>query len=92
MYLSKDPGATALDYPARNGSYELVKFFLNMRSHMQGKDNFGKIRVHIGAASSHLNLCELLLNKHNFNVYMTDSNGWIALHNSVVTSSYELVT
>ena len=92
MHLSKDPGATALDYPARNGSYELLKFFLNMRSHMQSKDNFGKIRLHIAAASNHLNLCELLLNKHNFNVYMTDSNGWIALDNSVVTGNYEIVT
>ena len=63
-----------------------------MRSDMQSKDNFGQIRLDIVAASNHLNLCEILLNKHNFNMYMTDSNGWIAFHYSVVNGSYELVT
>ena len=70
---------------------ELVKFFINMGSDIRGKDNFGKNYLHIALAYSHLNLCEMLLNKHNFTMHMTDSNGWTALHYSVANGSYKLV-
>ena len=92
VHSPSDAGATALHYAARNGSYELVKFFVNMGSDIQGKDNFGQNCLHIAAASNHLNLCEILLNRHNFNMHVTDSNGWTAIHYSVVNGSYKLVT
>ena len=89
--LPSNAGSTALHYAARNGSYELVNFFINMGSDIQSKDNFGQNCLHIAAAYNHLYLCEILLNKHNFNMHMTDSNGWTALHYSVVNGSYKLV-
>ena len=75
MHLPSNTGATAHHYAARNDSFELVKFCINMGSDVQGKDNFGQNCLHIATSSNDLKLFEILLNTHNFNMQMTDSNG-----------------
>ena len=84
-------GRTALHYSAENGSYELVKAFSDMGIDINLKKRNGKNCLHIAADNGHLNLCRKLISKHNFDVQITDHDGWTPLHYFAKRSSYELV-
>ena len=84
-------GWTSIHYSALNGSYELLKFFLDQGCDIFLKTETGKNCLHIAACNGHLNLCKMLISKHNFDIYMTDKNGWTSLHYSAQNDSYELV-
>ena len=47
--------------------------------------------LHIAALNGHLNLCKDLVNKHNFDLHLTDNNGFAALHLSALSGNYELI-
>ena len=84
-------GLTAFHCSAINGSYELVKYFLDIGTDIHLKTNDGRNCLHIAAQQGHLNLCHKLIDQHNFNVNMGDNDGWTALHWSAMNGSYELV-
>ena len=84
-------GWTALHYSARNGSYELVKFFAVMGTNINLKTNLGLNCLHITALYGHLPLCKTLINKHNFDAQIADNDGCTAFHYSARNGSYELV-
>ena len=88
--MADDEGWTAFHFSARNGSYELVKYFADMGSDIYLKTNDGKNCLHIAAIYGHLNLCKTLKEKYNFNANMADDDGWTAFHFSVKNNSYEL--
>ena len=90
--MTDNDGWTALHYSSRSGSYELVTFFTDLGTDVFVKTNLGKNCLHISALYGHLNLCKTLVKKHKFDVHMTDSDGWSALHHSARSGSYELVT
>ena len=89
--MATKEGWTALHYSAKNGSYELVKFFADMGTDINLKTNVGNNCLHIAANSGHLELCKTLVNKHKFDVTISDNNGGTALHFSAISGSYELV-
>ena len=92
VHMADENGWTALHYSARNGSYELVTFFVDMGTDIYAKDNFCKNFLHIAADYGNLDLCEIIVDEHNFDVLMTDNDGCTALHHSARNGSYELVT
>ena len=86
-----DYGWTALHYSANNGSYELVKFFGDMGTDINLKTDVGQNCLHIAAERGHLNLCKIFVNKHKFNVKISDYDRCTALHYATRNGSYELI-
>ena len=84
-------GWTALHHSARNGSYELIEFFIKMGADIHLKTNDGQNCFHIAARFEHLNLCKTLIDIHNFDVDMTNSMGWTVLHFSAQSGSHDLI-
>ena len=91
MHLSDDNGWRALHFATANGRYELIQTCTNMGSDIHLKTNDGKNCLHIAALYGHLNLCEELIDKHKFDVLMTDNDKWAAIQYSAISGSYELV-
>ena len=90
--LADNHGWTALHHSARNGSYDLVTFFTEPGTDIHLKTNNDQNCLHIAAFNGHLNLCKTLVEKHKFDVNLTDNDGWTALHHSARNGSYDLVT
>ena len=88
--MADNDGLTVLHYSAKNGSYELVTYFADLRIYLKTK--IGCNCLHIAALSGQLNLCRTLVEKRKFDVCKTNKNGWIALHYSVRNGCYELFT
>ena len=91
-YMADHDGWAALHCAAQNGSYELITYFFDKVSNIHLRTNDGKNCLHIAAMYNHINLCELLVHKHNIDACTTDCNGWTALHCSARCGSYELIT
>ena len=85
-------GQTALHHSAINGSYELFIYFVAMGTDIECKNNLGWNSLHLAARYGHFDLCKILVNKHKFNVQLTDKDGWKPLHHSARSGSYELLT
>ena len=85
-------GSTALHESARSGSYELVSFFANKGTDIHLKTKSGRNCLYIAAYYGHLNLCKKLMEKHKFDANAPDNDGWTALHESVRSGSYELIS
>ena len=90
--MANRDGSTALYFSAQSGNCELLTYFACMVSDIQLKTNDGRNCLHIAALMRHLNLCKVLIKKHKFDVHMLDNDGWTALHWSVQSDNYELVT
>ena len=75
VHMNDNDGWRALHHSARNGSYELVKFFADLGTEFDLKTNIGWNCVHIAALNGHLNLSKILVEKHKFDVHMTDNDG-----------------
>ena len=54
------------------------------------KDNDGFNCLHYAALYGHLNLCKILVDKHNFDVHVVTNSGWTLLHCSVRSGGFEL--
>ena len=91
MNMVDNLGWTALHHSARNGSYELIEFFIKMGADIHLKTNDGQNCFHIAARFEHLNLCKTLIDIHNFDVDMTNSMGWTVLHFSAQSGSHDLI-
>ena len=83
-------GWSGIHFSAKNGSYELVTYFVHMGTNIFIKTNDGKNCLHIAALSGHLKLCKELTNNHIFDVHRADSNGWTTLHFSAKSGNDEL--
>ena len=92
IHRTDNEGWGVIHFSAANGSYKLLKYFANMGSNIHLETNDGKNSLHIASWNGHFNLCKILINKHNFNVNITDNGGWKALHFSVKSGSYNLFT
>ena len=90
VHITDNDGWSALHNSVRYGSYELFRYFANIGADIYIKNNGGWNCLHIAAQHGHLNLCKILIDKHNFDVYMADNDGWVALHHSARYGSYEL--
>ena len=89
--LPNNRGWTALHYFAKEGSYELAKFFTDMGTDINLKTNNDGNCLHVSADSGHFNLCKMLRSKHNVDVELPDNHGWTALHYFAKMGNYELV-
>ena len=89
-HMPTNKGLTVLHYSARYGSYELFRYFADMGVDIYVKDNDGRNCLHIAALYGHLNLCKILIDKHNFDKHMPTNKGWTVLHYSARYGSYEL--
>ena len=91
MHTVDDNGWTALHYSARNGSYELFSFFMDMGTDILVKDNLGRNCLHNAALWGHFNLCKKPMNKHKLDVNTATNEGWTALFNlSKINGTYVL--
>ena len=90
VHMADNDRWTALHFSARYGSYELFRYFAGMGADIYLKTVNGWNCLHIAALHGHLNLCKILIDKHNFEVHMADNDGWTALHFSARYGSYEL--
>ena len=54
------------------------------------KDNYGLNCLHIAALYGHLNLCKIIIDKHNFDVDMATNDDCLPLHCSAENGSFEL--
>ena len=89
--LSDDKGWTALHHSAINGSYELIKYFADMGADIECKISLRWNCLHIAAQNGHLKLCQILIDRHNFDIHLADKDGWTAIHHSARNGKYELV-
>ena len=84
-------GWTALHNSAQSGRYELVKYFVDKGTDIHQKTKNGNNCLHIAACEGHLNLCQTLIDDHEFDKNIFNNIGWTALHTSAQSGSYELV-
>ena len=92
VHLPNDFGWTVLHYSAKRGSYELFTYLHGMGIDINFKTNFGENCLHIAAEYGHLSLCKTIVDTYNFNVHLSNNNGWTALHFSVKSGSDKLVS
>ena len=92
VLIADNEGYAALHHSVRTGSYELMKYFVDMDTDIYLKTKTGLNCLHIATLSGHLSLCEALIEIHRFDVSFADNDGCTALHHSVRSGSYELVT
>ena len=85
-------GWAALHCSAKSGNYKLTSYFADMGTDIHLKTYSGSNCLHIAALAGHFNLCKVLIDKHKFDLHMTNIDGWAALHFSAQSSNYELVT
>ena len=91
VHLSCNRGWTTIHYSAIKGSCQLVKYFADTGIDINLKTNDGSNCLHIAGDKGHLNLCKELIYKHDFDVQLSNNDGWTALHYSVKNGSYESV-
>ena len=91
FHMTDNKGYTPLHYSTQNGVYEIVQFFADIGTDILLKTRIGENCVHIAASYGNVNLCKTLIDKHKFNVDMTDNEGFTALHCSAQSGVYELV-
>ena len=89
--MADNEGWTTLHFSAKNGSYELFKYFVDMGSCVHLKTVDGKNCLHTAALNGNLSLCQLLKDKRNFHVHMAGNDGWTPLHYAASSSNYKLV-
>ena len=85
-------GCTALHHSARNGIYDLINYFVSMGADINLKTKAGLNCLHMAALLGHLNLSKVLVDNHKFDLHIADDEGCTALHHSIRSGSYELVT
>ena len=91
VHMADDDGWTAFHFSARYGSYELIRYFADIRTDIYLKNNDGCNCLHIAARYGHLNLCNILKDKHKFDIHMVVNDGETAVHYSAEKGSYELI-
>ena len=89
--MNDNNGWTPFHESAKKGSYELIKLFINKASDILVKTKRGEDCLHIAACYGHLNICKTLIKKHNFDVHMSDKNGWTVVHCSAKSGRYKLI-
>ena len=89
--MADNAGWIALHHSTGNGSYELIKYFIDKGADIHLKTNDGKNCLHIAANKGHVNLCKKLISEHKLDVKTTDNDGWAALNFAAFNDSYELV-
>ena len=92
VHMADNDGWTAFHFSARNGNYQLLKYFVDMGSDVDLKTIDGKNCLHIAARNGHLSLCQLLKDKHNFELHMADNDGWTPIHYAASCGNYKFVT
>ena len=75
LHITDDDGCTALHHSARNGSYELINYFVSMGADIHLKTKDGLNCLHMAALFGHLNLSKVLVDKHKFSVHVVDKYG-----------------
>ena len=91
LHMTDNKGCTAVHYSLPSGNYELVAYFVGMGADIHLKTDIGRNCLHIAALQGHLNLCKMLIDKHKFDLHMTDNEGATAVHCSAESGNYELV-
>ena len=81
-----DTKLTQLDNFTKNTDYENIKTLDDMRKKYDDTNY-----LHIAAANGILDLCKTLIKEYNFDVNMTDNNGYTAIHHSVAAGNYDLL-
>ena len=82
IHMAENVGLTALHFSAGYGTYELLRYFADMGVDIHLKSNSGLNCLHIATYQGHLNLCKILIDKHNFDIHVATDGGWTALHYS----------
>ena len=90
VHIADSAGFTALHYSARNGSYDLVTYFVDMGTDIHLKTKNQSNCLHIAALFGHLDLCKTLVDKHKFDVHMANDDEYRALHFSAISGSHDL--
>ena len=91
LHMTDNDGWTALHCSARSGNCELVAYFAEILTDIHVKTNDGRNCLHIAALDEHLNLCKMLIDKHNVDVNVADKRGWTAVHFSAQSGNCQLV-
>ena len=76
-----------MNFSARNGSYKLVKYSPGKWTNIDLKTNDGNNCRHIAAFHGHLKLWKTFIDKHKFDVWIPDKQGWNALYCSTRNGS-----
>ena len=90
VHMTDNGGWTPLHFSIKNGSFDLFKYFLDMGSDIYLKTRNGSNCLQIAASNGHLNLCKTFVEEYNFDVHVTDDNGWAPLHCSERSGNSEL--
>ena len=91
LHMTDNYGWTELHCSAQSGNCELVAYFAEMGTDIHLKTADGRNCLHIAALKGHLNLCKMLIDKHNVDVNVADKRGWTAVHFSAQSGNCELV-
>ena len=91
LHMTDNYGWTELHCSAQSGNCELVAYFAEMGTDIHLKTADGRNCLHIAALKGHLNLCKMLIDKHNVDVNVADKRGWTAVLFSAQSGNCELV-
>lgn len=91
MQETDSNGWTTLHYSSKSSSYELVKFFANKGADIQVKTKDGENCLHIAALEGHLKFCVTFVEKYDFDISVTDNNGWTGLLCSAKNGNFALL-
>ena len=84
-------GWAALHNSAESGNYELFRYFVDKGTDVHQKTKKSHNCLDIAAHKGHLNLCQTLIDDHDFDKNIVNNNGWTALYCSAKSGNYELV-
>lgn len=91
MQETDSNGWTTLHYSSKSSSYELVKFFANKGADIQMKTKDGENCLHIAALEGHLKFCVTFVEKYDFDISVTDNNGWTGFLCSAKNGNFALL-
>ena len=72
LNLTDDDGWTVLHYSVRNGSYESLLLVVTRGADINLKTKKGRNWLPIAALFGHLSLCKMIIDKHNFDIQISD--------------------
>ena len=90
MHIADSAGFTALHYSARNGSYDVVTYFVKLGTDIHLKTKNQSNCLHVAVLFGHLDLCKTLIDKHEFDVHLANNDEYRAFHFSAINGSRDL--
>ena len=91
IHARDDDMFTVLLRAACSDDLKLLEYLIENGSDLFSKTKDGRSCLHLAAQNGHLEICEALLQKYNFDIHATEDFSWTALHGAAWIGDLELL-